>query len=88
MEGYASGLRQHRQMEYIASKLSAGGRQAVSAYYAAMPFEPGAMPESPAPVLWLAGLPGNSAVLRELGVLPQPSERITRDDLPLSSDGH
>ena len=57
MESYASGLRQHPQMQYIAGKLSARDRQAVSAYYAAMPFEPGPMPQVQPPVLWLAGDP-------------------------------
>ncbi|TFI57055.1 c-type cytochrome [Sphingomonas parva] len=57
MESYASGLRQHPQMQYVAGKLSARDRQAVSAYYAAMPFAPGPMPQAPPPQLWLIGDP-------------------------------
>lgn len=57
MESYAAGLRQHPQMQYIAGKLSAADRQAVSAYYAAMQFQPGAMPQGPAPALWVSGDP-------------------------------
>lgn len=38
LEAYADGRRQHPQMEWIAGRLSAQDRQAVSAYYARMPF--------------------------------------------------
>lgn len=41
MEDYAAGLRQHERMQYIGRELSHRDRQAVAAYYAAMPFEPG-----------------------------------------------
>lgn len=37
LESYASGRRRHPEMEYIARQLSAGERQAVAAFYAAMP---------------------------------------------------
>lgn len=51
MEDYAAGLRQHARMQYIGRKLSARDRQAVAAYYAAMPFEPEASSAVPASAL-------------------------------------
>lgn len=57
MEAYAAGLRRHPEMEHIAGKLSFAQRQAVSAYYAAMPFQPGPMPAAAAPALYVAGDP-------------------------------
>ena len=39
LNNYASGIRQHPEMEWIARRLSATDRHAVSAYYALMPFE-------------------------------------------------
>lgn len=57
LESYATGRRQHPQMDYIAKHLSATDRQAVSAYYAAIPFEPGAMPPVPPPSLYVSGDP-------------------------------
>jgi cytochrome c553 len=48
MEDYAAGLRQHARMQYIGRKLSPRDRQAVAAYYAAMPFEHSASSTIPA----------------------------------------
>lgn len=58
LEAYASGRRQHAQMEWIAARLTPAERQKVSAFYAAMPFEPAprAMPE-PALALYHRGDP-------------------------------
>ena len=39
LEGYASGRRRHPEMERIARKLTLAQQQAVSAYYAAVPFK-------------------------------------------------
>ncbi len=58
LEAYASGLRQHPEMGWIAGRLSWRDRQIVSAYYAAMPFTPGTMSEIPAPALYVRGDPG------------------------------
>ena len=58
LEGYASGLRQHPEMQYIARRLRAGERQAVAAYYAAMAArvaDPGRAPP-PSP-LYATGAP-------------------------------
>lgn len=57
LEAYASGLRQHPEMRHIARHLSARDRLAVSAYYAAMPFQPGEMPAVPPPRLYVTGDP-------------------------------
>lgn len=46
LEGYSSGRRQHPEMQWIARRLTPADRQLVSAYYAAMPFEPAAAPRS------------------------------------------
>lgn len=40
LEGYASGRRKHPEMEWIAKRLTPADRQIVSAYYAAMPYQP------------------------------------------------
>ena len=60
MEDYAGGLRQHPRMQYIGRNLSHRDRQAVAAYYAAMPFE-AAGPDSRSPsagaALYLQGDP-------------------------------
>lgn len=40
LEAYASGRRQHAEMEMIAGKLTLAQQDMVSAYYAAMPFAP------------------------------------------------
>lgn len=40
LEGYASGRRKHPEMEWIAKRLTPADRQRVSAYYAAMPYQP------------------------------------------------
>ena len=40
LEGYASGRRKHPEMEWIAKRLTPADRQTVSAYYAAMPYQP------------------------------------------------
>ena len=59
MESYASGTRRHPQMEWIARRLSPSQRQEVSAYYAAMRYEPtpAAAPLPPAPAIYVAGDP-------------------------------
>ncbi|WP_165357172.1 c-type cytochrome [Sphingosinicella sp. CPCC 101087] len=61
MEGYASGLRRHSQMEYIARQLSAAERQAVSLHYARMP-RPVPPPGDalPAPAVPASGLPAQA----------------------------
>jgi cytochrome c553 len=40
LEAYASGRRKHPEMEWISKRLTPADRQTVSAYYAAMPYEP------------------------------------------------
>lgn len=57
LEAYADGRRRHPQMSWIARRLPPEHRHAVSAYYAAMPYEPSAMPDVPAPVLYARGDP-------------------------------
>lgn len=58
LDDYASGRRQHPQMQVIAKRLSARDRQAVAAYYAAMPFVPsGPAAATPAPALYVHGDP-------------------------------
>lgn len=57
LNAYASGRRQHPEMEWIAGRLSPAHRHAVSAYYAAMPYQPlgrGKLPEAGAE-LYLRG---------------------------------
>jgi cytochrome c553 len=49
LEAYLSGRRRHPEMESIARKLTAGQQDAVSAYYAALPFVPAATGTSVAP---------------------------------------
>ncbi len=46
LEAYASGRRRHPEMEAIAKKLTAGQQDAVSAYYATLPFVPSAIETS------------------------------------------
>lgn len=48
LEAYASGRRQHPEMAWIASRLTPDQQDAVSAYYAAKPFAPGASSDAPA----------------------------------------
>ncbi len=57
LDDYAIGRRKHAQMQAIAKRLSASDRQAVAAYYAAMPFEPVAASSTPAPALYSRGDP-------------------------------
>lgn len=57
LDAYATGLREHAEMHYISKRLSYRDRQAVSAYYAEMPFAPGEMPALPAPRLYVSGDP-------------------------------
>lgn len=40
LEAYASGRRKHPEMHWIAKRLTPADRQTVSAYYAAMPYQP------------------------------------------------
>ena len=54
---YEDGRRHHGQMSYIADQLTPKERKAVAAYYAAMPYVPGAMPDVPAPILYARGDP-------------------------------
>jgi cytochrome c553 len=65
LEAYASGRRRHPEMEAIAKKLTAGQQDAVSAYYAALPFAsaqtnpppPGGGLETSAAILYHRGDP-------------------------------
>lgn len=57
LEAYASGRRQHPQMEFIANRLTATQRQAVSAYYATMPFEPNPASAEAIPLIYIRGDP-------------------------------
>ena len=57
LEAYADGRRRHAQMSWIASRLTPEHRHALSAYYAAMAYSPGAMPNVPAPLLYVFGAP-------------------------------
>lgn len=57
MEAYAGGLRQHPEMEYVARKLRPREQQAVSVFYASLPFTPGLAIPAPAPALWTSGDP-------------------------------
>jgi cytochrome c553 len=58
MEAYAAGLRRNPEMEAIAGRLSARERQAVAAYYAAMPWAASAGgPAESAPPLYARGDP-------------------------------
>lgn len=58
MRAYADGRRQHPQMGWIAQQLGQSEQLAVSAYYAAMPFQPQSGARAgPAPVLWQQGDP-------------------------------
>lgn len=58
MRAYADGRRQHPQMSWIAGRLGQSEQLAVSAYYAALPYQPereAVLP--PAPALWQRGDP-------------------------------
>ena len=60
LDAYASGRRRHPEMEAIARKLTAGQQDAVSAYYATLPFAPAAWaapPSSAAATLYHRGDP-------------------------------
>ena len=57
LDDYATGLRRHPEMEAFARRLPPRDRQAVSAFYAALPVAPGAMPATPAPSLYTSGDP-------------------------------
>lgn len=58
LEAYDDGRRQHAQMAWIAQRLSPSDRQAVSAYYAGLAWEPAVpAPASPPPALWVDGDP-------------------------------
>ena len=59
LEGYASGRRRHPEMEAISRQLAPAHRQAVSAYYARLPFAAaaGALPPGPAASLYQRGDP-------------------------------
>lgn len=58
LEAYDDGRRQHPQMAWIARQLTATDRQAVSAYYAGLPWTPaGPAPKAPPPELWVNGDP-------------------------------
>ncbi len=61
LEAYAGGRRQHAEMAWIASKLTPDQQDAVSAYYAAKPFTPGAAssdtPAGQAAILYHRGDP-------------------------------
>jgi cytochrome c553 len=65
MEDYASGRRQHPEMHYIAARLDAGERQAVSAYYAAMRFAANSPPPHPFASSLSKGSPSSSARAEE-----------------------
>ena len=55
LNAYADGRRAHRRMGWIADRLDPSERHAVSAYYAAMPFDgPDGMPAA-APALYVSG---------------------------------
>lgn len=55
LEAYASGLRRHSAMEYIAHRFTPSQRLSVSAFYASLPFDPSAMPNAAAPRLYVEG---------------------------------
>lgn len=57
LDDYASGRRQHPQMQAIAKRLSEGDRQAVADYYATMPFEAAGSISQPVPILYSQGDP-------------------------------
>jgi cytochrome c553 len=58
LEGYASGLRRHPEMEYIARQLSANERRMVAAHYAGLPSRGSARPAPPVDApLYLQGDP-------------------------------
>src|SRR3546814_16381292 len=61
MEFFAAGLRRQPQMHRIARRLSGAERQAVSAYYASMPYVQSARAVSvPAPELYVDGDPSRN----------------------------
>lgn len=62
LDDYARGRRKHPQMEAIARRLAAGDRQAVSAYYAALPFTPRPSPPPPPSPLYAQGDPARGLV--------------------------
>jgi cytochrome c553 len=58
LEAYDDGRRQHPQMAWISRQLSAADRQAVSHYYAALPWAPSEpVPAVQPPELWVKGDP-------------------------------
>ncbi len=59
LEAYGDGRRRHPQMAWIARRLTANDRRAVSAYYDGLPWEasPRAPAASPPPGLWVDGDP-------------------------------
>ncbi len=57
LEAYADGRRNHPEMVAIATRLAPTHRHLVSAYYAAMPYEPARAPVAPPPALYVSGDP-------------------------------
>ena len=62
LDDYARGRRTHPQMEAIARRLSAADRQAVAAYYDAMPYPPDAAPAPPPSTLYSEGDPARGLI--------------------------
>lgn len=60
LEAYASGRRKNAEMEWIAKRLTPSDRQTVSAYYAAMPYQPAAAAAAAAAAAGAAGASANT----------------------------